>query len=390
MSRSFHATCTLGLETVLAGELTALGAQHVRTDRGGVGFHGDLGMALRAVMWVRSASRIYELLFRDKPAGTREQLYDAVRAFDWRGILTPGQTFAVSAASSNSAQRNPQFLALVTKDAVVDAMRDLHGVRPDVDTEDPDVPLRLVVLHNRAMLLRDFAGGSLHRRGWRPIQVKSPLNEAIAAGLLLLTNWDRTSPLVDPMCGSGTFLIEAAHLACDRAPGLTARPAALRWPDVEAAAWDRLVEEAKERFQEGRKHAPPIFGADMHEGSVAIAQRSAHVAGVPHIVHIQHRAIADLTLDVEPGVVVTNPPWGMRIGQEDHEGSWRDLGTFLKTQVGTATAWILSGSPELTQSMRLKATERHPVHVGPIDCRWIRYDMRPRVVRPAPDSASTP
>jgi len=383
--RFFHATCTLGLEAVLAEELDELGALHVQPDRGGVRFQGDLDVALRAVMWVRSASRITERLFRNKPAATREDLYDSVRSFDFRGLLTPRQTIAVTATTSRSSQSNPRFLAMVVKDAVCDAMRDLHGERPDVDVDDPDVPFRLVVQRNRAMLLRDLGGQSLHRRGWRPVQVRSPLNEAIAAGLLRMTGWDRKGPLVDPMCGSATFPIEAAHWAADRAPGLELRPSALRWPDVDAGVWDRLVQEAKDRFAAGRANVPPILGFDHHEGAVGIAQRSVEAAGVRGMVHVQKVALKDLRLPAPPDVVVANPPWGQRIGAEDHEGAWQALGTFLKTQCDGTTAWVLSGAPELTQALRLRADARHPVMVGPIDCRWIRYSIRGR--KPRPDTA---
>lgn len=377
MSRAFFAACTLGLEPVLKDELDALGAQHTALERGGVRFQGDLDLGLRAVLWLRSATRVSERLFGHRYAPSRDALYDAVRSFDWRHVVTPTTTIAVNATVRNSRGADPHFVALVVKDAVADAVRELHGTRPDVDTDTPDVPLRLLLMRDRATLLRDLDHTSLHRRGWRPVQVKSPLSEAIAAGLLLHTGWDRRSPLVDPMCGSGTFAVEAAHLAADRAPGLTRRPAALAWPDVEAATWDTLVAEAHDRFAEGLRHVPPIEAADAHPGAIAIARQALVDAEVHRFVRLTHSPVAELEPAAPPAIVVANPPWGQRIGQEDHATSWSDLGTFLKHKAPGSTAWLLSGAPELTAALRLRATERMPIRVGPVDARWIRYDLRP-------------
>lgn len=375
MTRAFHATCTRGLESVLEEELKAIGALHVRPLRGGVSFHGDLPLGYRACMWLRSASRVMERLIRDRPAGSRQQLYDAVYGFDWKGVIDPDLTFSVKATSSESAQTDARFLALVTKDALVDKIRDTHGNRPDVDASDPDVPIRLVVRNNRASLFRDLTGGSLHRRGWRPIQVKSPLNEAIAAGLLLRAGWDPSLLTVDPMCGSGTFLIEAAHIARDRAPGIDQAPVFERWRDLDDDAWQKIRSEAVERAEAGRHVRVLLRGSDNHAGAIAIAKKSAARAGVADTIMFEQRDVADLDHGVPIGMVVSNPPWGVRIQQDDHGPSWSALGTFLKHKAEGATAWLLSGSPEVTKELRLRASEKVPVRIGPIDARWLRYEL---------------
>lgn len=378
MSRTFFATCALGLEDVLAMEIRSLGADDISPQRGRVQFSGSLAMGYEACLWLRSASRVQEQLFRDRPAESRKALYDSVRSFDWRPVIEPSNTLAVSAAVRDSLARDARFMALVVKDAIVDRIRSHSGSRPNVDTADPDVPIRVVVNRDRATVSRDLSGASLHRRGWRPVQVKSPLNEAVAAGLLLVAGWDGSCSLIDPMCGSATFLVEAVHIACDRAPGLRRKFAFQRWPDHEKRTWGVIRDVAEERCEAGKARGPDlqIAGADHHTGALGIARRSLSTAGVRDVVHLQHRAVADNEPPFVPNMVVSNPPWGLRVGSEDHEAAWSDLGHFLKNQCAGATAWLLSGEAALTRPLRLKAAKRHPIRVGPVDARWIRYEVR--------------
>ncbi len=377
MSRTFVATCALGLEEVLAAELEALDAQSVRAQRGRVSFHGTLETGYRACLWCRCASRIQEQLFRDRPAGSRKQLYDAVYAFDWAPTLHPDSSLAVSASVSNSRATDSRFVSLVTKDAIVDQLRTRFGRRPDVDPKEPDLPIRVIVRRERATVLRDLCGGSLHRRGWRPIQVKSPLNEATAAGLLMLAGWSGERSLLDPMCGSGTFLVEAAHLAQDRAPGLERRFAFERWPDLERRTWDALRDEAMERRERGRSRPLSIVGYDRHGGALGIARGCLEAAGVDEAVRVR-RGSLDRTVPREPPqLVVSNPPWGLRLEHEEMEQTWEQLGRFLKAHCGGATAWLLSGDSALTRPLKMKASRRHPIRIGPVDARWIRYDVLP-------------
>jgi len=378
LSRTFFATCALGLEEVLAAEIRALGAEHVTPQRGRVQFHGSLAIGYEACLWLRSASRVQEQLFRDRPADSRKALYDAVRGFDWRPVIEPRNTLAVSAAVRDSRARDARFAALVVKDAIVDRIRAHSGDRPNVDAADPDVPIRVVVHRDRATVLRDLSGASLHRRGWRPVQVKSPLNEAVAAGLLQVAGWDGRGSLLDPMCGSATFLVEAIHIACDRAPGLHRSFAFERWPDHEKRTWGVIRDVAEERYHSGKERGRDlqIAGADHHTGALGIARRSLSTAGVRDLVQLRHVALADHEPPFTPDTVVSNPPWGHRVGSEDHEATWSDLGRFLKTWCAGATAWLLSGDAALTRPLRLKAARRHPIQIGPVDARWIRYELR--------------
>ena len=231
----YYAACTLGLEKVLYDELRALGADNVEQRRGACSFTGDRAMGYAACLWLRSAVRVQEELIRG-PAHDRDELYALARAVDWTQSITYLQTLAVDGSVRDSFANDTRFPGLVVKDAICDQMRERFGKRPNVEKDRPDLPVKLVLQGNEAILYRELGGAPLHKRGYREIQHKSPLNEATAAGLLLLTGWNRQTPLCDPMCGSATFLVEAAWLATDRAPGLGRSFAFERWKDVDVDA----------------------------------------------------------------------------------------------------------------------------------------------------------
>ena len=375
--RWYHAPCSPGLEPLLAAEATEAGAVRVTPRRGGVGFQGERDVGYRLALWSRVAVRVLEELARERISDP-DDLYTMAGRLAWRKLLRPDQTLAVFASVSGRRIRHAPFAAQRIKDAVVDQLREQTGVRPDVDRDDPDLPLKLVVRDNVATLSRDLSGHSLHRRGWRPVQVRSPVNEALAAGLLLLTGWDRRSPLCDPMCGSGTFVIEAAHLAGDRAPGLRRDYALSRWPDHDAALWNQLRAEAEARWEAGRDQIPPLFGNDHHEGAIGIARDSAARAEVAEHIRFTLGDVADFAPQPPPRVIVVNPPFGVRLGEADAlSDTYARLGRFFK-DVGSGDAWVLSGDPALTAHLRLRASERVPVIHGGLDCRWMRYPLRPR------------
>ncbi len=375
---TYYAACTLGLEDVLADELRALGAGDVTPRPGGATFAGDVALGYAACLWLRTAVRVQEELARGR-GRDRDDLYELARSVDWGRSITHLQTLAIDASVRDSFANDTRFPALVVKDAIVDQIRDHTGQRPDVDREAPDLPVKLLLHRDEAVLYRDLAGSSLHKRGYRAIQHKSPLNEALAAGLLLLTGWDRRSALCDPLCGSGTFLIEAAWLATDRAPGLGRAFAFERWCDVELPAWRRLFDEAEARARAGAGNQPPLWGNDRHPGAIALAKKAAAAAAVRGIV-FGGMELRDYAPPGNPALVVTNPPYGERLDDEgDLEPTWRELGQFLRRCCGGSTAFVLSGNPELSRHLGLRAERKFPVRNGPIDCRWLRYgiDARP-------------
>jgi len=376
--RDYYVSCGRGLEPAVVGELEALGLDHIVERRGGVAFRGDKRAGYLACLWLRSAIRVQEQLL-DAQVHDATDLYDAVSEIDWDLYLTPDQTLAVTAAIRDAPEfTHSGYTALRAKDAIVDQQRARHGRRSSVDTQMPDLPLKLVLRGDRLLLYRDLAGVSLHKRGYRPVQVKSPLNEATAAGLLLRSGWDKASPLVDPMCGSGTFLIEAALMACDYAPGLLRTFPFEFWIDFDADIWDALLDAARARVKP--KLGFQLAGADRHPGAISIAKESAQLARVGELVSFHVEGAATWEPPMHPAFVVTNPPYGERLGddEEDLESSWHDLGTFLHERCAGAEAWVLSGNREVTRLLRLRASARVPVMNGPIECRWLRYELRPR------------
>ena len=371
--RGHLAQCTRGLEQVLAAELRELGARRVEIVAGGALFEADAALACRATFWLRSAVRVLESVVRGE-VDDFDQLYELASRPRWESLVGVRRTFAVRASVTRGPFTDRHFAALRVKDALVDRVRRRRGSRPSVDRQGPDVPLRLVVRGRQAEIFRDLAGDSLHRRGYRPVQVRSPLPEAIAAGLLMLAEWDRSSPLLDPMCGSGTFVIEAAALAADRAPGFARRFAAERFPDADPRLWNRLRQEAADRL---RRSLPfRLLGVDRHPGAVGIARRSAEAAGLGRLARFEIAEAGAFEPPFPPAIVVANPPWGERLGEgEDLVASWRALGTLLRRCSG-ARAFVLSGAPELTRHLGLRSSHRWPVKVGPLDARWLRYEMR--------------
>jgi 23S rRNA G2445 N2-methylase RlmL len=375
----YYAACTLGLETVLFDELQRLGAGNVQVRRGGCEFRGDQALGYAACLWLRSAVRVQEELARDRVMH-RDDLYRLTSSIDWSRSITPLQTLAVDASVRDSFANDTRFPALVVKDAVCDQFRDRTGKRPDVERDRPDLPIKLVLQGDHAILYRELGGAPLHKRGYHEVQHKSPLNEATAAGLLLLTDWDRTSPLCDPMCGSATFLIEAAFLATDRAPGLARGFAFERFVDADLPAWRRLYDDAERRAAQGLAKCPPLFGNDRHAGALSIAELAIQSAGLNGRIHLQQSDVGDYEPPAPPRAVVVNPPYGERLdaAPEALAKDWLELGHFLHGQCTGASAWILSGNPELTRHLGLRANRKWPVRNGPIECRWIRYDIATR------------
>jgi len=369
------AQCTRGLEEVLATELRELGAESTTIVAGGVLFPADMKLACRATFWLRSAVRVLAPVVSGRVTDF-DQLYQLAAKARWEDLIGTRRTFAVQATLSNAPFTDRHFAGLRVKDAVVDRIRDRRGSRPDVERHDPDVPLKLVVRGEEAHLFRDLAGDSLHRRGYRPIQVKSPLSEAVAAGLLLLSEWDRASPLLDPMCGSGTFVLEAAALAADRAPGFARFFSAERFPDAEPALWKELRAEAADRLKSSLPFR--LLGVDRHAGAVGIAKESARNGEMSHLVQFKIGDAIRFEPPYPPSVVVANPPWGERMGEgEELIASWRALGTLLRRCPG-ATAYVLSGAPELTRHLGLRSSQRWPLRIGPLEARWLRYEIRER------------
>ena len=383
MIRRYFVPCTLGIEKALVRELHALNLDEVEEARGGATFLGDRRAGYRACIQLRSAIRVQEELARAR-VGSEHDLYRFIQSGDWSRYLSPRHTLAVHASLRDAPLSHSGYAAQKVKDAIVDWFRDRTGTRPNVDRDQPQVPLRLVMQHDLAILYRDLASESLHKRGYREAQVKSPLNEATAAGILLLAGYDGQSPILDPMCGSGTFLIEAAHMALHRAPGLGRHFPFETWPDFDASEYERVIAEARALA----KHDLPFTfeGADRHRGAIGLAAKCGKAAGVASLIRFTHSEIREFRPERPPTLVFTNPPYGMRLDEDgDPESAWNDLGQFLKAECSGAKAYVLCGESGLSKHLRLKASQRFPVHNGPIECRLLKYEILPKRVQAKED-----
>ncbi len=262
----YFATCGRGVEPILADELRALGAAEVEPGRGGVAFAGDRALLYRANLWLRTAVRVLRPIL-EADVTSPDELYDAVRSLDWSQYLTPDHTLAVDCNVRDSHLTHSKYAALKTKDAICDQFVEAVGRRPSVDVEEPMVGLNLHVFRDHAVLSLDSSGESLHKRGYRPILTKAPLNEALAAALVLLSGWRGETAFADPMCGSGTLPIEAAWVALGRPPGLTRKRFGFQgWMDFDIGLWAGLRDEARRGVR--KRLAAPVVGADVRRDAV--------------------------------------------------------------------------------------------------------------------------
>ncbi|NTU88514.1 MAG: bifunctional 23S rRNA (guanine(2069)-N(7))-methyltransferase RlmK/23S rRNA (guanine(2445)-N(2))-methyltransferase RlmL [Actinobacteria bacterium] len=320
----FYAPCPRGLEGVCAEELRAMRIGRVRPLKSGVAFFGTLEQAYRAALWVRTASRILLVLAR---VGARDadELYQGIRSIPWEEHMLATGTLAIDANGVNDELRNTQFTGVRVKDAICDHFRARDGMRPDVDTERPDIRVNVALRGEKATVSIDLAGESLHRRGYRAPgkQVEAPLKEALAAGILLLSSWDEIAKqggaFLDPLCGSGTLAIEAAMIAADIAPGILRDHWGFDgWLGHEAGVWGRLLDEADDRAQRGRESMPPIYASDHDPYAIALAAESAKRALLGHVItfSVSDVAVCPLPPLDPPGLVATNPPYGERISTQ--------------------------------------------------------------------------
>ncbi|WP_447936630.1 bifunctional 23S rRNA (guanine(2069)-N(7))-methyltransferase RlmK/23S rRNA (guanine(2445)-N(2))-methyltransferase RlmL [Thermomonas fusca] len=375
----FFASCGKGLEYLLADELVALGCARATATIAGANVEGSLLDAQRAVLWSRLASRILWPIAEFECAD-EHALYAGAAAVDWTRHLSPSHTFAIDAHVSGSAITHARYAAQRVKDAVVDTLRASTGQRPDVDVESPDVRINLVVRKGRATLSIDLSGGPMHRRGWRRVQGAAPLKETVAAAVLARAGWAQAyaegGDLLDPMCGSGTLLIEGALMAADVAPGLRRHgdvPPS-RWLGFDGEAWAGLRVEAIAREARGRATLRPCFhGSDVDPHAIRAAHENAQAAGVDDAIGFSVRDIADLTPMENPrGVVACNPPYDARLAADP--ALYRALGDALKRVAPQWRAALLCGDGELARATGLRAKKSYQLFNGAIECSLIAVD----------------
>ena len=365
-----------GLEAAGSEELTELGAHSVKPGRHAVSFDADMACLYRMHLQARLPFRLLRQV-ACFPCQSRDDLYDGIRqALNWERWLHPSMSFRVDVTGTAPGLNHSHFTALQVKNALVDAQRDLWGERSSIDLDDPDLSLHLHLGRGDAQLSLDGSGGSLHRRGYRAAMGVAPLKENLAAGLIRLTGWDGTSPLVDPCCGSGILLIEAALAALQQAPGLGRRFALEGWADFQPELWAQELHRARQR-RRGDLTLPLLLGIEADPAIADQARANVEAAGLSGIIRICTGPFEAESLPDGPGVLVCNPPYGQRIGTEQElDALYSALGQFVRREASGWQLWLLSGNPKLTGALRLKASRRIPVSNGGIDCRWLHYDIR--------------
>lgn len=379
-------TCARGTSGVLAEELREIGAPILEEKNGAVLVEASLEHAYRTLLYSRIASRALWVLDSANVASATD-LYEAAAAIPFSDHFGPEQTLAVDCVGRHSAFVDRGYAARKVKDAIVDRMRARHGRRPSVDPDSPDVRVHLFLEEGRATFSLDLSGGGLHRRGYRPSAMAAPLRENLAAALLRLASWPARAkeglPLVDPMCGSGTLLVEAACMAGDVAPGLgRGRHGFERWFGHDERLWQRLVEEARARREAGRTRIPRIVGFDAALASIEGAQESIRRADMREHIEVSQVRFADLDLarakleDAPPGIVVMNPPYGERLGESmELVPLYERIGDVLRRRFPGWTSYVLTGSAPLAKRIGLKPAKRHVVWNGAIECRFLEYPI---------------
>ncbi|MBR7043894.1 MAG: RNA methyltransferase [Prevotella sp.] len=361
----------MGLETVLAEELTKLGADNVQVGRRMVSFTGDKEMMYRANFQLHTAIRILKPIAEFR-ATSAEDMYDEVRKIDWSQYIQKGKTFSVDSVVYSEEFRNSRFVTYKVKDAIADQFREQTGERPNVSVSSPDLRIHIHIADFDATLCLDSSGESLHRRGYRQEQTEAPLNEVLAAGLIMLTGWHGECDFIDPMCGSGTLLIEAALIAHNMSPGLFRKEFAFeKWPDFDQELFDKIYnDDSQESTFEHH-----IYGYDNNPKAISKAIRNVRAAGLTKDISIELRDFKDFTKPAEKALIVTNPPYGERISTANLLETYKMIGERLKHEFTGNDAWILSYREECFEQIGLKPSIKIPVFNGSLECEFRRYSL---------------
>ena len=371
----FLAMTSRGLSETLEQELKEMGLERVLKGPGGVSFEGNWASCYRANLRSRIATRIV-LPILDFPAYKPEELYHNVRKHDFTKYIAPSGRIMVEASVRDSgAFRDQRFVAMKIKDAIVDQFRDKFEIRPDVDTAQPDLKIVVRAVRNQFSLSVDTSGDGLFKRGYRMAMTDAHLKEHLAAGLLRLAGYSGQGPVVDPMCGSGTILIEAALMALKVAPGSLRKSFAFqKLNSFKKEEWKR---EAEAALEEERAELPfKFYGFDVDRKAIAVAKENAEAAGVAEHIEFARHPMETLQAPVEAGMMIVDPPYGERMGElNELVETYKNLAHMMKTGFKGWDCFVLSGNPELSAAMKLKAERKFPVHNGPIECRLLKYHM---------------
>lgn len=374
MAREFKmiAKTMAGLEDVLAEELIGLGANNLEIGTRMVSFEGDLALLYKANIHCRTALRILRPVYEFKARNT-DEIYKKVKAMNWFEHLTENSTFAIDAITFSDYFTHSKFVAYRVKDAIADYFMQKTEKRPSVDTHNPDLLINFHIAHDKCTLSFDSSGESLHKRGYRVAQTEAPLNEVLAAGMILKTGWRGESDFVDPMCGSGTLLIEAAMIAMNVPPGIYRQNFAFeKWKNFNADLFETIYNDDSGE----REFKYKIHGSDISPDAINIAAQNIKSAGLEKCINLKVMSFAKYTeAPAEKGILVTNPPYGERIKPEDLSGLYEMIGERLKHVFMGYSAWVLSYKKECFDKIGLKPSKKIQLVNGSLQCEFRRYDI---------------
>lgn len=360
-----------GLEDVLAEELKNIGASNVETGRRMVSFEGDLEVLYKANMCCRTALRILKPIYKfiaDNP----DSLYEMVKEYDWTKVLSLDKTFSIDSVVNSDDFAHSRFVTYRVKDAIVDFFKDKYGPdkRPGVRLQNADVIINVHISEHRVTLSLDSSGESLHKRGYRVAQTEAPINEVLAAGIILKSGWNGNTPLIDPMCGSGTFLIEAALIAANINPGIYRRNFAFEnWKDFDQELFDSIYSDDSNE----KEIKYPIIGCDISPKAIAIAEKNIKSAGVAKYIDLSVKSIYSWETAPQNGYIVTNPPYGERISAENMDELYQTIGTKLKHVFKGYHAWIIGYKDDYFKKIGLTPSVKLPLYNGALECELREY-----------------
>ena len=378
----FFASCPRGLENFLADELREIGASNVEATMGGVHFRGAFDFCYRVNLESRIASRV----FWQVCAGSyrhEDDIFQAARALPWTAWFKANHRIMVEVNARNCPLKSLDFLTLRIKDAICDCFRDLNGTRPDIDRRSPDVRISAFLTADAFTIYLDTSGEPLFKRGYRDARIEAPLKENLAAGILRMAGWTAAEPLLDPMCGSGTFLIEAAMIALKIAPGGKRKFAFQKLSNFSEKDWQKQLD----RAQSAQLAPQPlqIFGSDKYGDVLKVARTNLAKAGLADVVQLKQVDALEMSAPAASGVLVANPPYGVRLGEHDElAADYPRLGDVLKRQFSGWRAYLFSADTQLPKLIRLSASRRTPLFNGALECRLYEYKIQTGSMRKPP------
>lgn len=361
-----------GLEEVLVGELSKLGARNIEKHNRAVSFTGDKGFLYKANLCLRTALRILVPITTFR-VGNEQDLYNGIKKIDWEQYMGVHDTLAVDCSLNSDLFTHSQYLSQKAKDAVVDQFRDKHGKRPSVDLDHPSLRINLFIYKDQCTVSLDSSGESLHKRGYRELTNLAPLNEVLAAGMVMLSGWDRHFNFVDPMCGSGTLLIEAALIANNIPPGYYRKEFGFeRWKDFDKDLWELITDSAINKIA---NHEVKLLGADISRNVARKAHSNVEEAKVDDVVQITTSAFEDLEAPKGRGTLILNPPYGERMNKEDINALYKSIGDTLKKNWSGYEAWLITSNMEAVKHIGLRPSRKITLFNGPLECKFLKFEM---------------